>query len=93
MKAFNKSRQATRDDDIVKLLADGLVANFSSHFNILCGQCQKEARSSKRRGSMQDSAVRRKAAEHFYRVGWRYHSTPVCPGCAEKIQNREIIIT
>jgi hypothetical protein len=79
-------------DDTVKLLADGLVANFSSHFSIFCGRCQKEeARMSPRHGSMQDSAVRQTAAERFYQTGWRYDSTALCPTCAKEIQGHEII--
>jgi hypothetical protein len=77
----------------VELLADGLVANFSSHFSIFCGQCRiVEARSSRRRGSMQDSAVRRRAAERFYQVGWRYDATALCPKCAKKSQKHEPIV-
>jgi hypothetical protein len=73
-------------DDTVKLLADGLIANPKTLFIILCGGCCPTKAQAHARGNPFDSEVRQKAAARLYRIGWRYHNfTALCPKCAKEI--------
>ncbi len=74
--------------DVLSSMADALVAKSGGLFSIFCSRCWAEARchSSEPRDAF-DSAVRRKAGEHFYQIGWRYHSNVLCPKCAKETSN------
>lgn len=65
-------------------LGNTLVANFASHFSLLCGRCWREERVS-RKPSQQftDPLARAAAAEHFLTIGWQYERVALCPTCAK----------
>jgi len=73
--------------DNISHLADALVGNYRSHFQLFCSGCWTEARVSRHAGdSLQDPEARRTAANHFYSVGWRFVGKTLCPRCATQEQ-------
>jgi hypothetical protein len=78
------------NEEILAQLAEALVANFASHFSLLCGRCPREERVS-RKPSQQftDPSARVSAAEHFFANGWRYDRVALCPVCAKELDSHD----
>ncbi len=75
------------NEETLAQLADALVANFPSHFNLLCGRCSCEERASRKpKQHFSDPLGRASAAEHFFANGWRYDRVPLCPTCAKQFE-------
>ena len=74
------------EEETITQLAAALIANFSSHFSLLCGRCWREGRVSRKPGQIwTESSTRVAIATHFFSDGWRYGRTSVCPTCAKDI--------
>ena len=84
------ARIVKTQEEALKCLASGLIANFPSHFGLFCGLCSAQARARWRPGhSSQDAVERHAAAERLYHTGWRFTTTALCPQCAKKNQTCE----